>query len=94
MDNKITSARYLSGFRELEVTFSSGARLACPVDTLEMLTWTGREFVKAPPPTDEKLANVRVWAGGYAVDFPDIEQNFDIEELMALLPARQQPAVA
>jgi hypothetical protein len=51
-----------------------------------MLKWTASEFVQAPRPTDKQLANVRVWAGGYAIDFPDIEQNFDLHELMALLP--------
>lgn len=91
MDNKITAAQYLPDSRELEVRFSSGARLGCPVDALEMLKWNGSEFVQAPRPTDEQLANVRVWAGGYAVDFPDIEQNFDIDELMALLPLEHQP---
>ena len=91
MENKITAVRYIPESRELEVRFSSGARLGCPVDALEMLTWTGSEFVQAPRPTDDQLANVRVWAGGYAVDFPDIEQNFDIDELMALLPSDRQP---
>ncbi|MBE9076179.1 hypothetical protein IQ241_02525 [Romeria aff. gracilis LEGE 07310] len=73
--------------------FASGARLGCPVDALEMLNWTGSEFVQAPRPTDEQLANVRVWAGGHAVDFPDIEQNFDLDELMALLPIDHRSVV-
>ncbi|KPQ31658.1 MAG: hypothetical protein HLUCCA11_23305 [Phormidesmis priestleyi Ana] len=40
MENKITAVRYIPETRELEVSFSSGARLVCPVDALEMLTWT------------------------------------------------------
>ncbi|MBE9061501.1 DUF2442 domain-containing protein [cf. Phormidesmis sp. LEGE 11477] len=86
MENKIIDVCYISGSREVEVTFTNGARLACPVDALEMLTWTGSEFVSAPRPTDEQLSSVRVWAGGYAIDFPEINQNFDIDELVALLP--------
>ena len=86
MGNKITAVRYISESRELEVTFSSGARLGCPVDSLKMLDWTGSKFVPAPRPTDEQLSNVRIWAGGYAVDFPEIRQNFDVGELLAFLP--------
>lgn len=92
MENKIVAVRYVPDARELEVKFSSGARLGCPVDALEMLTWTGESFVQASRPTDEQLSNVRVWAGGYAVYFPDIEQNFDLDELMALLPMERQLA--
>ncbi|MEL6777709.1 MAG: DUF2442 domain-containing protein [Cyanobacteria bacterium J06597_16] len=94
MENKIIAVRYISESRELELKFSSGARLGCPVDALEMVNWTGSEFVQAPRPSNEQLANVRVWAGGYAVDFPDIEQNFDLDELMALLPTKNRPMAA
>ena len=94
MENKIVEVRYLPESRELEVKFSSGARLGCPVDALKMLNWTGLEFVQAPRPTDSQLSNVRIWAGGYAVDFPEIGQNFDIDELMALLPVSHQPVGA
>ena len=90
MENKITAVRYIADARELEATFSSGARLGCPVDSLKMLNWTGSEFVQAPRPTDEQLSNVRIWSGGYAVDFPDIEQNFDVDELIAFLPVARQ----
>lgn len=90
MENKITAVRYIPETRELEMSFSSGDRLGCPVDALEMLTGTGSAFVQAPRPSDEQLCNVRVWAGGYAVDFPDIQQNFDLDELMALLPIERQ----
>ncbi len=86
MENKITAVQYLYETREVEVKFTSGARLCCPVDALEMLKWTGSAFVQSPSPTDEQLVNVRVWAGGYAIDFPDIKQNFDLDELMALIP--------
>ena len=86
MDIKIVGVRYLADTHEIEVRFSSGARLSVLVDSLEMLTWTGKAFVPAPRPSAEQLANARVWAGGYAVDFPDINQNFDVDELMALLP--------
>ena len=94
MENKITAVRYISESRELEVTFSSGARLGCPVDALKMVNWTGSKFVEAPQPTDEQLSNVRVWAGGYAVDFPEIQQNFDVDELLAFLPVDWQPVSA
>ena len=94
MENKIIAVCYIPKDRELEVKFSNGTRLGCPVDALEMLKWTGSEFVQAPRPTDDQLANVRVWAGGYAVDFPDIAQNFDIDELLALLPVQRQTASA
>lgn len=86
MENKIVAVCYIPRSREVEVTFTNGARLACPVDALEMLRWTGSEFVPAPRPTDQQLSSVRIWAGGYAIDFPDINQNFDIDELVGLLP--------
>lgn len=86
MDIKIIGVRYLADTHEIGVKFSSGARLGVLVDSLEMLTWTGKAFVPAPRPSAEQLANVRVWAGGYAVDFPDINQNFDVNELLAALP--------
>lgn len=83
---KIVDVRYLVDTAELEVKFSSGARLSIPTNSLKMLTWTGQAFVPAPRPNTEQLSNVRVWAGGYAIDFPEINQNFDIDELLALLP--------
>lgn len=90
MENKIVAVCHTPSSREVEVTFASGARLACPVDALKMLNWTGSKFVPAPRPTDQQLANVRIWAGGYAIDFPDINQNFDIDELVELLPIDRQ----
>lgn len=94
MENKIVDVRYLTDTSELEVKFTSGARLSIPTNSLEMLTWTGQAFVPAPRPSAAQLSNVRVWAGGYAVDFPEINQNFDIDELLALLPVANQSAVA
>lgn len=91
---KITDVRYLADTAELEVKFSSGARLSIPADLLKMLTWTGQAFVPAPRPSVGQLSNVRVWASGYAVDFPEINQNFDIDELLALLPTAGQLPVA
>lgn len=90
MENKIVAVRYVPSSREVELTFTSGARLSCPVDALKMLNWTGSEFVPAPRPTDQQLASVRIWAGGYAIDFPDINQNFDVDELVNLLPIDRQ----
>mgnify|MGYP001797387750 FL=1 len=92
MENKIVAVEYLPALRELEVKFSSGARLGCPIDALNMLKWTGSEFSQVPQPTDQQLSNVRIWAGGYAIDFPDIEQNYDVDELLALLPINYQLA--
>jgi len=90
VENKVVAVEYLPEFRELEVKFASGARLGCPIDALKMLSWTGTEFIQAPKPTNQQLSNVRVWASGYAIDFPEIEQNFDVDELIALLPINRQ----
>ena len=94
MENKIVSAEYLRESREIELRFSNGIRMGFPVDALQMLKWTGVEFVKAPQPTDEQLSQVRIWAGGYAIDFPEIEQNFDIEELTKMLPIGRSADIA
>lgn len=76
------AVRYLAQSRELEVTFNTGARYHWPVDSLQMQERTVKGWQDIPRPTDEQLANVRLWPHKEVVEFTDIEQCFEIAALM------------
>ena len=76
------SARYLAQSRELEITFSMGARYHWPIDSLQMREKTADGWQDIPRPSDEQLANVRLWPHKEVVEFSNIEQCFEIAALM------------
>ena len=79
------TARYLPASRQLEISFNTGASYRWPVDALEMIERTedGSNWVQIPRPTDEQLANVRIWNNKELVEFTDLDQHFSIPGLMA-----------
>lgn len=76
------SARYLVQSRELEITFNTGARYHWPIDSLQMQEKTADGWQDIPKPSDEQLANVRLWPHKEVVEFSNIEQCFEIAALM------------
>lgn len=76
------AARYLVESRSLEIEFNVGAVYRWPVDALEMRSYTSKGWVDAPRPTDEQLMNVEIWPHKEVVEFVDIEQCFEIAQLM------------
>lgn len=75
-------ARYIAQSRELEIRFNTGALYRWPVDALQMQEKTASGWKNISPPTDEQLANVRLWPHKEVVEFADIEQCFAIAALM------------
>ena len=76
------AARYLAASRSLEIEFNVGATYRWPVDSLEMRSYTSQGWINVPRPTDEQLANVEIWPHKEVVEFVDIEQCFEIAQLM------------
>ena len=76
------SAQYLVNSRMLEIKFNTGAVYRWPVDSLEMRTYTSEGWVEVPRPTDEQLVNVEIWPHKEVVEFTDIEQCFEIDQLV------------
>ncbi|MBE9064295.1 hypothetical protein [cf. Phormidesmis sp. LEGE 11477] len=77
-----SATRYLAQSRELEIRFNTGARYRWPVESLQMREKTANGWQDIPTPTDEQLANVRLWPHKEVVEFTDIEQCFEIAALM------------
>jgi len=76
-------ARYIADSRDLEISLDDGSRHFIPVDRLEMVENMPDAFVAIDRPTDEQLADVKVWGGGASIYWESIEQVFLIEELLA-----------
>ncbi len=79
---ELLAARYLPQSRELEITFNTGALYRWPVDSLQMQEKTASGWQSISPPTNEQLANVRLWPHKEVVEFTDIEQYFEVAALM------------
>ena len=75
-------AQYLPDSRSLEIRFNTGAVYRWPVDSLQMRSYTSAGWVDIPRPTDEQLMNVQIWSHGEVVEFTDIEQCFEIAQLI------------
>jgi hypothetical protein len=80
---KATQARFIAETRQLEIVFNNGAEYRWPVDALEMLVFSNGEWSNLyPRPHDEQLKEVEIWPGGEIVEFPQINQGFEISELV------------
>lgn len=80
---RATAARYVTDSRDLEITLDDGSRHLIPVDRLEMVKNTSDAFAPIEKPTNEQLADVKIWGGGASIYWESIEQIFLVEELMA-----------
>ena len=74
------SAQYLPDSRELMVVLDDASKHLWPVDRLEMLD---RELNPVLRPSNEELADVKVWGGGGSVYWETLEQVFAIDELLS-----------
>ncbi|NJM99202.1 MAG: hypothetical protein HC800_20540 [Phormidesmis sp. RL_2_1] len=80
---KATQARFIAETRQLEIVFNNGAEYRWPVDALEMLVFRDGEWSNLHPrPHDEQLMKVEIWPGGEIVEFSQINQGFEISELV------------
>ena len=82
IDIEPVAARYLVESRSLEIEFNIGSVYRWPVDSLQMRNYTPEGWVEAARPTDEQLVNVQIWPHGEVVEFVDIEQCFEIDQLV------------
>jgi hypothetical protein len=80
---KATQAMFIAETRQLAIVFNNGAEYRWPVDALEMLVFRDGEWLNLHPrPSDEQLRDVEIWPGGEIVEFSQINQGFEISELV------------
>lgn len=79
----VIAAEYISHRRQLKIVLSDGSEHFIPVDRLQMERWNGTSIETLSRPSDLQLASVKVWSGGSSVLFPEIEQIFLAEDLVA-----------
>ena len=77
-----TAVQYLPDTRQVEIGLDDRSSFLIPVDSLEMLNWTGEDWEPSKTPSDEELVDVVVWGGGASIYFPKIEQVFSVDELI------------
>ena len=87
MDNEfervVIAVDYVSHRRQLKLTLSDESEHFILIDRLQMERWNGNTIEALPRPSDAQLATVKVWGGGRSVLFPEIEQVFLAEDLVA-----------
>lgn len=76
---KATSAQIRDG--QLEILFSTGMRSQWPLKSLQFAKRTGGELTNFYP-SDEELAEVEMWPSGEIIEFPKIDQAFQVAALM------------
>lgn len=87
MDNKfertVIAADYVSHRRQLKITLNDGSEHFILIDRLQMERWNGTTVEALPRPSDAQLATVKIWGGGSSILFPELEQVFLAEDLVA-----------
>ncbi len=76
---KAISAQVQDG--QLEIVFSTGMRSQWPLRSLQFAKRTNGELTDFYP-SDEELAEVEVWPSGEIIEFPKIDQAFQVAALM------------
>lgn len=80
------AARYVASVRSLEIEFENGSSYRYPVDKLDFSRWNGTTYVPLEPkPTDTDLEAVVLWPNGEIVEFEDIDQGFEVAQLISEL---------
>lgn len=83
---KPVAARYIAGVRSLEIDFENGSSYRYPVDRLDFSRWNGTAYVPLEPkPTDADLETVVLWPSGEIVEFENIDQGFEVAQLIGEL---------
>ncbi len=83
---KPIAARYVADVRSLELEFENGSSYRYPVDRLTFSRWNGDAYVPLEPrPTDADLEAVVLWPNGEIVEFENIEQGFEVTQLISEL---------
>lgn len=81
---KPVAVRYIASVRSLEIEFENGSSYRYPVDRLSFNRWNGTTYVPLNPrPTDASLKNVVLWPNGEIVEFEDINQGFEVAQLLS-----------
>ncbi len=73
------SAQVHNGY--LEVLFSTGMRSQWPLSSLQFAKLIDGELLNLQP-TEEELSEVEVWPSGEVIEFPRVEQAFQVSALM------------
>lgn len=76
---KAISAQVHNGY--LEVLFSTGMRSQWPLTSLQFAKRIDGELLNIQP-TKEKLSEVEIWPSGEVIEFPRVEQAFQVSALM------------
>ncbi len=72
--------------RSLEIEFENGSSYRYPVDQLDFSRWNGNAHVPLEPrPTDADLEAVALWPSGEIVEFENIDQGFEVTQLISEL---------
>jgi hypothetical protein len=83
---KPIAARYLLEVRSLEIEFENGSSYRYPVDRLDFSRWNGNAYIPLEPrPTDADLEAVVLWPNGEIVEFENIDQGFEVAQLISEL---------
>ena len=91
---KPIAARYLADVRlssgeaspSLEIEFENGSSYRYPVDRLDFNRWDGNAYIPLEPrPTDADLEAVALWPNGEIVEFENIDQGFEVAQLISEL---------
>jgi hypothetical protein len=76
---KAISAQVQDG--QLEIVFSTGMRSFWPVSSLQFAKRIDGALINLRP-SEEELAEVEVWPSGEIIEFPRLEQAFQVSALM------------
>ena len=83
------SVIYAADTREVIVVLKDGSRHAWPVRLLEMVKSEPEGWVPLEGVTDEALADVQVYGGGRYILWDDLDQAFQISDLLAGVYGRE-----
>lgn len=75
------SVEYIPDCRSIKITLDSGYEHLVMVDCLQMQIWDGKQIRPLVKPTNDQLADVKVWGGGGTILFPSIDQLFDVDKV-------------
>lgn len=81
MQNGVRAVSALVHDRQLEIVLSTGMRSLWPVSSLQFAKRIDGVLTNLYP-SEEELAEVEVWPSGDIIEFPRIDQAFQVSALM------------